>query len=589
MSHPQEEITAAEAAKLLKENEKLFDKRVVGHLEIATRVAVNTIFNCTFDDVRLEFARNINFSQCRFNSFEYRNSIGKPTKWLEFNQCQWMGPAGLILGSGRLLCCLVANCELPAIRVAEAEMKRLRVTGGKVTGIDISDSTISDMVSIHSAKVGRISFKNSTVKDNISIEDISGCAHVELSYCKTAWGRICQSTISRIDLIETTFSERCGIWMVEMEEGIMMVDVECKEEFRLQALVSPFDAEDSISGGLPGFEPPRIEIQGGSFKAGFLWFSDPMLDLKGNFKKHDPAQDLFDFTITKSTLGQGVIEVREICLNSVLLDGHQGFELVALHYCAVQQAMWNEYSTSGRCRVFDGHWPEGSPNFLIQNSNVGAMEWFGMDLSNSNIGIANSVVTDLVTASIVWPKEINLTEVVDETRTIKQWVNLRETYRQLKYAMQKQGNHIQALRFKALEHETHCSELKHTGRKGDRWDSRLLWSNRSNKHGLDWRRPIKYLFWANVLAGIIYCFGTVAVYGHSLNCWSTVWHVFRTHWGEFFTILNPTHRFDLLFREGDVTHTSHAYNTLQAVDYFYRLVVSYFIFQTISAFRKYAK
>ncbi|MBV5313177.1 MAG: hypothetical protein JZU47_07755 [Prolixibacteraceae bacterium] len=170
---------------------------------------------------------------------------------------------------------------------------------------------------------------------------------------------------------------------------------------------------------------------------------------------------------------------------------------------------------------------------------------------------------------------------------IQKLYQIREIFRQLKVSMDKQGNRIQSLFFQSQEFNAYEKELRLSHRiwKPERL---ILWSNRSNSHGQDWLKPI---FLGILFTGLWFIFMVISMNPNlgihwPWNCnFLTTYKIYVEYFKGVPDLFNPTFRLDLVFatQTNEFTFSTYFWALIQ------RISISYFIFQTISAFRKYMK
>jgi hypothetical protein len=171
------------------------------------------------------------------------------------------------------------------------------------------------------------------------------------------------------------------------------------------------------------------------------------------------------------------------------------------------------------------------------------------------------------------------------------WRRTKEIYRQLKYALEKQGNRISSLRFKALEMKTYKQEtfIK------VKWYKRIfnvdrfvLWVGQSNDFGMNWLKPVllaigfSLLFHFLIIVGI----SDKLTYSPNLSFQSieTTWNVYRENLSSLPQLMNPTHLLSRIY-----PNNSNLNFNVHLLDYLLKVILAFFIFQTVSAFRKYVK
>ncbi len=223
-----------------------------------------------------------------------------------------------------------------------------------------------------------------------------------------------------------------------------------------------------------------------------------------------------------------------------------------------------------------------------------------LKIENTHMGKAQFLSTNFRTFTLVTIENVNLTQISSSLVTwfeMKQldpnvngsqdfYKKRRELFRQLKYAMEQQGDRIQSLVFKQYEMISYRREINsfpvHT--LGERF---IMCVNRSNDYGQNWWRPVLLTLG---FTAIFYYFITIIQSPQigsleisrqgiaNLSC------SLSKNFGVFFQMMNPAHPTDII-SEGN----KEIYRTSNFLDFIYRIILSYLIFQTISAFRKYVK
>lgn len=146
-----------------------------------------------------------------------------------------------------------------------------------------------------------------------------------------------------------------------------------------------------------------------------------------------------------------------------------------------------------------------------------------------------------------------------------------EIFLQLKKSLESSGNYYEALKMDTISKESlrHVSSLSS-------WDRFILWlGSKSNNHGLSIKRPFIGL--------LVFSIGFYILYLLSIGRICIPCKVDYTLVGHYFSFLDLTHRKDFL-----ISKEEYSFWTL-TIDFVNKIFVSYFIYQFISAFRKYGK
>jgi hypothetical protein len=221
-------------------------------------------------------------------------------------------------------------------------------------------------------------------------------------------------------------------------------------------------------------------------------------------------------------------------------------------------------------------------HFIIARADLGKTQFSNVSFTDFTMSINDSDITNILSSSVKW---FHYKQLNENIHTQENYLQKREIFRQLKFAMEKQGDRIQSLVFKQYEMIAYRQEVHAS--KG-RWDERfIMLVNRSNSYGQNWWKPI---LWAIGITVLFYYFITIAqspdINGIQLSGVgaSRLGNVLWKNFGVFFQMLNPVHLIEKI-NEGAQEISKMTY----FLDYLYRIILSYLIFQTISAFRKYVK
>lgn len=146
-----------------------------------------------------------------------------------------------------------------------------------------------------------------------------------------------------------------------------------------------------------------------------------------------------------------------------------------------------------------------------------------------------------------------------------------ETFLQLRKSLEASGNYFEAQKLDAISKDSlrKISSLPTS-------DKFILCLNSiSNNHGLSIKRPIVGLLFFSILFYIFYLSSIGRIFKSTEFDWNLV--------GHYFSFLDLTHRKDFLISKSEYT-----FWTL-FLDFGNKLIVGFFIFQFISAFRKYVR
>jgi hypothetical protein len=248
----------------------------------------------------------------------------------------------------------------------------------------------------------------------------------------------------------------------------------------------------------------------------------------------------------------------------------------------------------------------------IDETNFGKAQIFMSDLSSFNkVVFHNNILVDISTSIVKWftPEQLddgneklgliryknakttkNEIEILNAKNSLKaNYRSCQEIYRQLKIVSQKQGDIPQSLVFQ--RHEMNYYR-KIVGLDSSFFNNEkfILFTNQSNDFGQDWTRALKLFIVFSIVFYIPVGFlsSDKLNYNIFINSWSDIVLnfkvVFYYNFKTWFVLLNPTHSYK------DIADNLNNYSKwIYFWDFLSRIIVSYFIFQIVSAFRKFNK
>lgn len=295
-------------------------------------------------------------------------------------------------------------------------------------------------------------------------------------------------------------------------------------------------------------------------------------------------------SITFSEISSGVIDIREGNFNEVDLKGNNFNNSVFFRDCSYDfltiTHLFNKSLIS-----FNNNKPKegnGTPSELrIQNSNLGNTEFYDFDFSlYPTIRIIDSRIDNIFFNGVEWfePEQLQVDESENDPKKILS--QKREIYRQLKLASEKQSDRITALEFKAKEVETHRLFLELGNvKKADRW---AILAGTTNNHGQDWIRPLLLILGISLIFFPILFYYADPEIGAIPDLSNEGFHYFGRKVCEHLAVLpqlfNPTRRISDLFPEIEKFSFG-----VYFFDGLHRILLAFFIFQIVSAFRKFVK
>ena len=220
--------------------------------------------------------------------------------------------------------------------------------------------------------------------------------------------------------------------------------------------------------------------------------------------------------------------------------------------------------------------------FIISRSNLGKAEFYDFDFASfSKINITNSILLENLFIGSKWTrnivsedtfeKQISVKDPIDEKRLYAD--KMREVYKQIKFALSKQGNSVEEQYFHGLEMNAYNRSLSW---KSNLWTKSILkLSFYSSNYGQSILRPLLFLL---IFGGIFYSllkfnlgfrFPGVQEISFS-NCIIT--------FSDYLWYMNPLHKNEPEFR-----------GVAFIIDIVIRVISSYCIYNIIRASRRFLK
>lgn len=146
-----------------------------------------------------------------------------------------------------------------------------------------------------------------------------------------------------------------------------------------------------------------------------------------------------------------------------------------------------------------------------------------------------------------------------------------EIFLQLKIILESTGNFYEAQKLQAISNDA-LKKIKQISC----WDRAILWINgKSNNHGLSIKLPLIYFLSFSIVFYILYLLSL----GRIFNCNKINYSLI----GYYFSFIDLTHRTDFLVDKDEFNIAS------LSIDFINKLICGFFIYQFVSAFRKYGK
>jgi len=325
----------------------------------------------------------------------------------------------------------------------------------------------------------------------------------------------------------------------------------------------------------------------------------------------DPRKDKDKISIKSLNIGlnivsKGEIRIKDINIDHFTLNGRNYESEITIDNSKINQLFISSFSNYKTLSFFRLR-PINKTQylqFIINKSNLGKTQFHYCDLAayKDNIEIDQTSLVDIIPTGVNWftykdlkesnskDKENRAEKIINAIGSccyytfyndsknhpeVKEYKKFRELFRQLKTVMDRQANRIQALQFKQYEMQAYRKELIHTKNLLSR-ERFILWANQSNNHGQNWLKPILLAIGFSI---ILISFITFSVYE---DWWSL--EVIGENIKHYPRMMNPAFSLKSIFGESkNFSFGANLWALLQ------RISMSFFIYQTVVAFRKYGK
>lgn len=226
--------------------------------------------------------------------------------------------------------------------------------------------------------------------------------------------------------------------------------------------------------------------------------------------------------------------------------------------------------------------------FSLVNSDLGKTQFIGCKINSfQKFVFKNSKLLDVFVADTLMPKRDKISIEEDDSSHTLLLEQRRIALSQFKKIYETRGDTVRSMEYLAEEMEVYREQLKHqkTTNNKEWWNNKSerfnLWLNRfSSYYGNNWLRAASLTLVINAVLFWLYCwrlgFGIAVPNDKS-------WAMFKKLFSYSFEFLNPLRKADFLQSVAEPT------NSARVVDYISRIIIAYFVYQTIAAFRKFGK
>jgi len=562
---------------------KITEEEIVEELKKANPRFTNCIFP---SDTKIDLSKfnclRISLNNVEAHSLSFRNSKTKIGFWFE--------------GCKKLNHLSFKNCILGYTRINLTNINGgLRFENCKADKFAMSTSTVID---------GWLNFDNCVVKENIQLTRVDLTYGLKIYKCE-------QIGWIRIDGLE------CFSGALAISKSIISDYVICANSIHLESIQlhgSKFGSRFVVEGGIL----KRLLIEECDFERSFSFnYKNSDLDSGSNMEIIDVCR------IEKTFFGDGFELVGNDNINFIVnelilfcnesLKGDMVFKNLTLTNLLIKGILSNgnlsfagiitkEIQISG----FDNQAnfklrhivPLENSTFALVNSDLGNAYLNDIDFNKfSKVIINKSTLSNIHYSDIKWSDKIEIAEEQFEPDGPEKDIRLHNSYRQLKQAASNNQNKIDELLFRGKEWHF----IQKAGvNKNEAWYWRLndwiiLFSNKSNSFGTNWINPILWLLVSNLFFFVLILIGinekvSIFEWSQPLAIGDLLTLCYDKFW-LYLHFLNPTHNlkhFEPLLPSPEFTGFINN-GWAMTLNVLMRLTTAYFIYQTISAFRKFSK
>lgn len=282
----------------------------------------------------------------------------------------------------------------------------------------------------------------------------------------------------------------------------------------------------------------------------------------------------------------GLITVKNFSIQDIILTGLNSSSVIVFDTIKTQNLLvsgYSNYSTTHFLNISSS--TKHNSEITIINSHLGKTLFSNFNFKSfEKMIIDNSIFTEITAANVMWFEPTQIFSA-DSSKKGEHRI-LRELFRQLKFAMEKQGDYIQALSFKSFEYQAFHKEIKPRSCKEAGQEKITLFFGSINKHGTSWGLPLVAALVSTFLFTSLITLSVRNLFHFEL---STVGFInmirisLLDSWAYYFQLLNPAFQLDKIYQDQVINTPASGFAIL------HRILLSILIYQIISSFRKYSK
>lgn len=560
-------ISVTEFNRLLDQGEEIKYLRIAEKVEIRIRGFKTTrLSNCIFEDsiilTNIDFSGDLEFENCEFKSEVYFKEV-KFWEKLVLKNCFASKSINFINSSFNIFEIDNFDCDQLIFKgnvlSIENEDGEIHFIGGSYKSISFSPKEINCSIKLSSSKIKDLSFTRANVNKSISFDSSLEIDNlfIESTNFYGRWDLYDCSIWEFTYLHKSNFYEQVVFRKESHIPSLTLASVYAKQNFSVDYLsnIDTLDISDCRFESNFNLYCYEENIDYGS--------NGIMCNIFGVFHGNAVFENVPITNLSIGAVNFGNLTFNRIRTKLIFLQNFHNYNKLTISNTILDK----NYNL-----------------LLIYNSNINDTEFIDVNFKKFNeVVIAKSNVSNIVLSNSSFPHSIQIEAKspilgykFERHESINKNMYFRETYRQLKLAMERQDNRYLSLQFKAKEMHYLRKELK-IG-----WDKTLLYLNFvSNNHGISWIRGIVFTI---AVSFIFFC-----IYNSTLSEQYFYWDISSTmdQTIEAFVIgLNHFSNFIASFPKLRLDDNSNTWQTNLSV-LVSRILIGYGIYQTITAYRKY--
>lgn len=282
----------------------------------------------------------------------------------------------------------------------------------------------------------------------------------------------------------------------------------------------------------------------------------------------------------------GNIDISSSEIHNCQLSGNSNANIFFSH-CSFNELFFDHFVNNGLISLSQINLETRGKKLKIENSDLGKTKFLNFNLENFNyMNFVNSIILEVTVSDNFRISEGRVQGIINGEDKVD-YNHKRDFYRQLKMALEKQGDRIKSLEYKSLEMKYYSLDVKGTSNLNDKI---ILWAGGTNDFGQNFLKPIRYLLLASCVGyGLI----TLSLeypldFSNDVISLNQAYNALIDHSSKYFELLNPVHNLKSVYMLDDKENHEGLF-IAQFASFTYRIIVAFFSFQIISAFRKYVK